>query len=80
LKEVFYTSYLERRLELRHIPSNLAREILEKSIERYFDNETNRFIKIGKAKIKNVKLTLSVIYEETEEEIIVVTVHSITRQ
>jgi len=78
--KIFYTDYLIRRMELRRIPYNIPKNIIENSQEKYYDNETGRFVKIGKAKIRNINVLLAIFYEETEDGITVVTAHTISRQ
>jgi len=36
LKEILYTEYFERKVDLRKIPYNAPRNIIENSIEKYY--------------------------------------------
>lgn len=79
LKKILYTKYFERRIALRSIPYDKPKDIIKNSVEKYYDNETGRYVKIGKVKIMNINALLAVFYEEAEEEITVITAHSVTR-
>ncbi|MDP3948829.1 MAG: hypothetical protein Q8Q17_02680 [bacterium] len=75
MKRIYYTPHLELRLELREIPYNLPKNIYQTSKERYFDTETQKLIAVKLVKYKNKIRELAIIYEETEKEIKLITIH-----
>jgi hypothetical protein len=78
LKPITFTEYFEDKIKIRNIPADGVRKILQGSNERYYDTETGRLVKIGRTRIKNLNLSLAIIYEENDE-IIVVTAHTVSR-
>lgn len=75
MKEISYSEHLELRLKLRQIPHNLPKNIYKISTERYFDNETKNFVVVKKVKYKNKSRKMALVYKETIEEIILITIH-----
>ncbi|MCX7093811.1 MAG: hypothetical protein NTY50_10235 [Methylobacter sp.] len=70
------TDYLKFRAELRHFDLLLIEQIIRYGSERYYDVETQRVIVVGEHGDKLVMIP----YEETEMELIPVTIHTTTRQ
>ena len=69
-KICIFTDYLKYRTELRGFDLAQVEHILRYSQERYFDIETHRLIIVGE----------QIPYEESETEIIPITIHATTRQ
>ncbi len=80
MKKIHYTDYLLERLKFRRIPRNVVEKILQEATERYFDVETRRFIAVQRVKYNREYKRLMVAYEEKENEITVVTVHTVTKR
>jgi len=78
-KEVIYTPHLQLRLKIREIDDNLPREIYEESKERYFDSYTGYYVAISEVYYKDKFREMAVIYEETANEIKIVTIHPLKR-
>jgi len=75
MKKIVYTPHLVFRLKFREIPYTLPKEIYQSSKEHYFDGATLRKIAVKKIKFKNRLREMAVVYEETEQEIHIITVH-----
>ncbi len=75
-KVLIFTDYLKYRAELRGFDLNLIEKIIRYSSERYIDSESYRYVVIGDHSNKLVMIP----YEETENSIIPVTIHTTTRQ
>ena len=75
MKRISYTSHLELRLRIREIPHDLPREIYHEAKERYFDSATGKFVAVSFVKYKGKVREFSLVYEETEEEIRLITIH-----
>ena len=75
MKRVSYTAHLEFRLRIREIPYDLPRKIYNESEERYFDKATQKLIAVASVKYKDKIREFVVAYEETEEEVRLVTIH-----
>jgi len=80
MKKIRYTDYFLDRLRVRNIPKAVVAEILHGAIERYFDVETGRFVRVKRVKYKGRYKRLMVAYEETENEMTAVTIHSVTKR
>lgn len=75
MKRISYTSHLELRLRIREIPYDLPKKIYYDAKERYFDNATGKFIAVSLARYKSKVREFAVVYEETEQEIRLITIH-----
>jgi hypothetical protein len=75
-KICIFTDYLKFRTELRSFDLAQVEHTLRYSQERYFDIETHRLIVVGEQDNKLVMIP----YEESETEIIPITIHATTRQ
>lgn len=74
-REIVYTLHLTFRLQLRGIPPNLPRKIYQNAKERYFDADTKKLVAVMKVAYQGKKREMSLIYEETQTEAILVTIH-----
>jgi len=79
MRKIVYSPHLIFRLKLREIPYFLPRRIYQTSKERYFDTETQKKIAVGKARYKNKLREMAVIYEEMNDQIILITVHPLKK-
>ena len=77
MKRICYTQHLKNRMRLREIPDHLPEEIYEFAEERYYDNEMEYGIAIKRIDFKGRQREMIVVYEETDDEINLVTVHPI---
>ena len=75
MKKIVYSSHLILRLKLREIPYNLPREIYQTSKERYFDRKTLKRVAIKKIKFKNKLREMTLIYEEINNQVNLITIH-----
>ena len=75
-KQVIFSEYLQYRAHLRDFELNAIEQIVRYSEERYFDTVTHRMIVIG----KHADQLVMIPYEETDNAILPVTIHAITRQ
>jgi hypothetical protein len=80
MKTIHYTEYILDRMAFRHVPQQVVEGILLTAIERYFDNETGRFIAVQRVRYQGRYKRLAVAYEEDGDEITAVTVHTITKR
>jgi len=62
-------------LRIREIPYTLPKEIYYEAKERYFDSATQKLVAVSFAKYRGKIREFSLIYEETEEEIRLITIH-----
>lgn len=76
MRRVVWTEYLEYRAQLRGFDLEAIEEIVRFSEERYFDTATQRVVAVG----RHGGWLAMVAYEEEEETVTPITVHSITRQ
>jgi len=74
-KEIIYTGHLQFRLKIREIDSELPKKIYEDSEEIYHDTKTGYDIAVGRAFYKDKLREMSVTYEETIDEIKIITIH-----
>jgi hypothetical protein len=70
------TEYFRFRLQLKKYEFDKMFGIIKCSIEKYYDTETGRTVVIG----KHIDKLVLIPYEITEESVIPVTIHVITRQ
>lgn len=70
------TDYLKFRADLRGFDLLLIEQIIHYGSERYYDVETQRVIVVGEHGDKLVMIP----YDETETELIPVTIHATSRQ
>ena len=75
MKNIVHSPHLELRLKIREIPRSLPRRIYQNSHEHYFDKETGKNIAIEKVRFKVRLREMTVVYEEREDEIRLITVH-----
>jgi len=75
-KAFVVTDYLKFRADLRGFDLLLIEQIIRYSSERYYDAETQRVIVVGEHGDKLVMIP----YDETETELIPVTIHTTSRQ
>jgi len=66
---------LEFRLKIREIPRRLPRQIFEIAREHYFDNQTRKYVAVSKVSYKGRAREMAVIYEQVNNEIILITIH-----
>jgi len=74
-KAIVYSSHLQLRMKIREIDSDLPREIYQKGKEKYFDTKTGYKIVIGEAHYRNKFREMVLVYEETIDEIIIITIY-----
>ncbi|OGZ32984.1 MAG: hypothetical protein A2V69_03640 [Candidatus Portnoybacteria bacterium RBG_13_40_8] len=79
MKEIIYSSHLIFRLKLREIPYDLPKIILLESNEHYFDKQTKKRIAIKSVDFKNELRDMAIIYNETENQIILITIHPLKK-
>lgn len=76
MPEIIWTSYLRYRATQRDFDLDLIENILRFSSERYYDVETDRAIAVGKHREQLVLIP----YEQSEDTITPITIHTTTRQ
>ena len=62
MKEIVWTDYMKYRASTRGIDLGIVEEIVRYATERYVDNETHRFIAIG----RHANTSVVVAYEQSE--------------
>jgi len=80
MKTIHYTEYMLDRMAFRNVPQQVVEGILLTAIERYFDNETGRFIAVQRVSYQGRYKRFAVVYEEMGDEITAVTVHTVTKR
>lgn len=75
MKKIVYASHLLLRLKLREIPYLLPKKIYQTSNEHYFDKETLKKVAVKEVKFKGKLREMAVIYEETNDQINLITIH-----
>lgn len=75
MRSIIWTDYLKYRATLRGFDLTILEQILQYSNERYFDTETRRKIVVG----RHGKELVIMPYDEDEDTITPVTVHTISR-
>jgi hypothetical protein len=75
MKPIVYSLHLQFRLGFRQIPQILPKKIFLASKERYFDNQTQKFIAINTTKYKGKLREMALTYEETNSRITLITIH-----
>ena len=75
-KAFVVTDYLKFRADLRGFDLLLIEQIIRYGSERYYDVETQRVIVVGEHGDRLVMIP----YDETETELIPVTIHATSRQ
>lgn len=78
MKIISYTTHLELRLELRTIPVDYPRTIANDPDEIYWDTAENRRIAIKRLLYQGTMRPMMIAYDETEQEIIIITIHPIS--
>lgn len=78
-KPIRYSAHLQGRLALRRIESDLPRKLVLEARHRYSDEATGYRIAVDDAEYRGRRHLMAVVYEETETEIIAVTVHPLER-
>ena len=76
-KHIIYSGHLKSKLSLRSIPEELPRTIYEKTNERYYDKVTKHNIALKEVRYKHKLREMAISYDETENEIIIITIHPI---
>ena len=75
MKEIIWTEYMKYRSSTRGMDLGVVEEIVRHASERYVDNETHRFIAVGRHR----NTIVVVPYEESETSLTPITVHATTR-
>ena len=75
MTEIKYTDHLKRRLELRDIPVNWPKEIVQEAQSYYYDNQTDNLIAVGKRNYEGRKRDIMVAFEEIAEGLVLITIH-----
>ena len=75
-KRVIITDYVTYRAHTRGFDIQDVESIVRHSEERFFDVETRRLVAVGRSANKLVMIP----YEESDQELIPVTIHMVTRQ
>jgi hypothetical protein len=60
---------------LRNIPKKLPKEVFLKAQERYFDQQTKKFIAIKILSYKGKLREMALSYEQNSQEVIFITIH-----
>jgi hypothetical protein len=76
VKSIGWTDYLKYRAKLRVFELDKIEHILRYSVERYVDAATGRTVAIG----RHDQLLIVIPYDEDENTITPITVHTTTRQ
>jgi len=74
-KAIVYSSHLQLRIKIREIDNELPRQIYQKGKEKYFDTKTGYQIVIGEAYYRDKFREMAVVYEETTDEIVIITIY-----
>lgn len=74
-KKIIYTPHLQLRMKIREIENELPKQIYEKTKEKYFDTKTGYYIGVDEIYYKNKLREMAVTYEETPDEIKIITIH-----
>ncbi len=80
MKTIRYTEYMRDRMEFRHVSQEVVESVLLTAIEHYFDIGTGRFMAVQRVRYQGRYQRLVVAYEEQENEITAVTVHTVTKR
>jgi hypothetical protein len=75
MKKIIYFPHLLLCLELREIPYSLPKKIYQTAKEYYFDKETFKRVAVKKVKFKNKLREMALIYEETNGQVNLITIH-----
>lgn len=74
-KNIIYTPHLRLRMKIRKIENNLPQQVYEKAKEKYFNSKTGYCIAVSEANYKGKIREIAVIYEETTDEIKLITIY-----
>ena len=75
MKEIVYTDHLKFRIELRHIPDSLPKEIYLGAKERYFDVKTRHMVAVKEVKFAGRMREMMVCYDEKGDRVEIITIH-----
>lgn len=74
-KHIRYSDHLTFRLSVREIDYDLPANIYHASKEKYYDTATDLLIAVGKTLHKGAYREFAVTYRETDDEILLITIH-----
>ena len=74
-KPVRYSDHLEDRLVLRHIGRDVPERIIRQAERTFTDTATGYRIAVAPVAYRGVNHLMMVVFEETESEIIAVSIH-----
>jgi hypothetical protein len=74
-KPVRYSDHLEDRLVLRHIGRDVPERIIRQAERTFTDTATGYRIAVATVAYRGVNHLMMVVFEETESEIVAVSVH-----
>tara|TARA_Y100000310_G_scaffold189087_1_gene189049 strand:+ start:1931 stop:2209 length:279 start_codon:yes stop_codon:yes gene_type:complete len=74
-----YTDHLKLRLQLRKIPYNYPKLILENSDQKFFDNIEKKTIAIKKLIYNGSLRNIMIAYENKGDHIEIITIHPINK-
>jgi hypothetical protein len=78
-KPIRYSAHLLWRLPLRGIEPALPARLIREASERYRDAATGQGIAVAVGEYRRAPHPMAVVYEETEAEIIVITIHPLSQ-
>lgn len=79
-KKIRYSAHLEARLRFRNIPLGLPETIYKTSRNRYVDSVTGLYVAVKKVHYNRQARDMAVIYKESLEEVLLVTIHPLKPQ
>jgi len=79
MQKIIYSPHLVFRLTLREIPYNLPKKVFETAAEYYSDKQTKKKVAVKEVKFKDKLREMAVIYEEINNQIILVTIHPLKK-
>lgn len=76
-KPLVWTEHARFRMHLRQIPRAAVEGVFAKPLVRAEDTLTGNLVVVGEARYGRKERPLAVIYEETEQDVRIITVHPI---
>lgn len=77
--EIQYSAHLKFRLKYRHIPADLPKKIYETTQEKYFDNDTSKYLAIKRVKYPSKIREMAVVFEIIQSGVKLTTIHPLKK-
>ncbi len=78
MQNIIYTDHLKTRLKCRSIPENYPKEIFLSPEQNFIDNLEGHLIAIKELEYNGKIRNMMVAYDETSNQISIITIHPIT--